>query len=100
MYMGYAADGSISYAVLNEDDTVRTGLRSHEGSSVVSLDGSQACPTPIPLDNPTISLVNCTTAAFSSSASIEFNDAPGLAQAYRHFSFPRSEFKGERFLDY
>jgi hypothetical protein len=97
MYMAYGSDGSISYAVLNENDTVRTGLSSHDGSSTVSADGSE-CPSPVPINNPMISLINCTTATFSSSASIEFNDAPGLESAYRHFAFPRSDFKGERFL--
>jgi hypothetical protein len=98
LYAEYASDGSITVGALTNNDTVRTGLSSHEGSSTVSLDGSHACPTPVPLSNPTISLVNCSTAKFSSSGSIEFNDAPGLERAYRHLSFPTTSFEGERFF--
>ena len=98
MYIEYASDGSMDVAVLNDNDTVRTGSSQRDGSSIVSLDGSQVCPTPVSLNNPMISLANCSTAKFSSSGSIVFNDAPGLEHAYRHLSFPTTAFEGERFL--
>lgn len=98
MYAEYLSDGSVYFAVLNDDDTVSTGASDRAGSSAVSLEGSQACPSPIPLDNPMLAPGNCSTAKFSSSGSIVFEDAPGLERAYRHLSFPVTAFEGERFL--
>lgn len=99
MIVEYASDGSMVVAVLNDNDTVRTGATRHDGTSIVSLDGSHTCPTPVSLNNPTIFLGNCTTNSFSSSGSIDFNDTPGLEPAYTHLSFPLTNFEGERFFD-
>jgi hypothetical protein len=95
----FGSDGSPVLAVLTIDDTLRIGASRHDGASYVSFTGSHECATPPPLHNPTILLTGgCVTASFSSSSSIEFNNAPGLPPAYRRLSFPLTSLMGERLL--
>jgi hypothetical protein len=99
LYADYLSDGSLYFATLNTDDTVRTGSSRRDGSSIVTLSGSHACHAPPPLQNPTIALSgNCVTASFSTSGSFDFDEEPSPPQGYAHFSFTATSLDGERFI--
>ena len=99
LYAEYLPDGTLYFATLNTDDTVRTGSSRRDGTSSVSLTGSHECAAPLPLQNPTILLSEpCVTARFSTSASLEFDEPPNPPQGYAHFSFPAISLDGERLI--
>lgn len=99
LYAEYLSDGSMYFATLNTDDTVRVGSSRRDGTSSVSLTGSHPCAAPLPLQNPSILLSEpCVTARFSTSASLEFDEPPNPPQGYAHFSFPATSLDGERLI--
>jgi hypothetical protein len=99
LYASYLSDGTLYFATLNTNDTVRTGSTRRDGTSTVSLTGSHACDAPFPLQNPTILLSEpCVTASFSTTASLEFDQPPNAPHGYEHFSFPATSLDGERLI--
>jgi hypothetical protein len=101
VYAYYRSDGLLDYAVLNTQDTLRTGSSRRDATSTVSLTGSHACAPPLPLQNPSILLGEpCVTARFSTSGSFTFDEEPNPPQRYGHFSFPATSLDGERLIVY
>jgi hypothetical protein len=97
LYASYLSDGSLYFAVLTTDDTIRTGSSRREGMSTVSLTGSHECATPLPLPHNTLQVsASCETARFVTSGSFEFDEPPNPPQGYRHFSFAATSLDGER----
>jgi len=99
LYTSYLSDGSLYFAALTTDDTVRTGSSRREGTSTVSLSESHECAAPLPLPHRTLVLSGlCVTAKFVTSGSFDFDEPSHPSQGYGHFSFSATLLDGERFL--
>lgn len=101
LYADYLSDGSLYFAALSTDDTIRTGSSRREGTSTVSLAGSHECDTPLPLPHKTIVLsVPCVTARFVTSGSFDFDESPHPPLGYERFSFSAISLDGEKLILY
>jgi hypothetical protein len=99
VYAYYQPGGSLDFAVLNTQDTIRTGSSRRDATSTMSLTGSHACNPPLPLQNQSILLGEpCATAKFVTSGSFTFDQEPNPPEGYRHFSFPAISLDGERLI--
>jgi hypothetical protein len=99
VYAYYQPGGSLDFAVLNTQDTIRTGSSRRDATSTISLTGSHACNSPLPLQNQSILLGEpCVTAKFVTSGSFTFDGEPNPSQEYRHFAFPATSLDGERLI--
>ena len=101
LILGYDSDyGALTLAVLVVNDSVGIGASPIAGSSRVTLETSEPCVPPPPLENPIIANVSpqsCIHAVFESSASIDFLPDEHVPGAPRHIEFAATTFQGVRF---